>query len=240
MHNYIYYSIMQLRNRKIHSYSKHQLKILHLNKKYFDYNEKSSENSNDYSYIDPQLAGCNDIYDSDTSINLQIFLKNIFLFIMLFSMYAVVLVGSLQVTNNNTTYGSNTTKSELAHINIDYNKNNIEGLKIVSMVFSTNNIKMKLQISKNLKYFYKSLIKLDDYNHDVSRIYPKWVSFLLNNTNSSMLKLDDYVWYKNGTITNSYSLLKYSLYNPHNYVSININRNESINNKNYYPYLIVV
>ena len=240
MRNYIYYSIMQLRNRKINSSSKHHLKILHLNKQYFDYNQQSSDDSNNYSYIDPELAGCNDIYDSETSINLQIFLKNIFLFIMLFSMYAVVFIGSLQVNNNNTTYGYNTTKSELALVNFDYTKNNIEGLKIVSIVFSTNNIKTKLQISKNIKHLYKSLIKLDSYNHDVTRIYPKWVSFLLNYTNSSMFKLDDYVWFKNGSITNSYSLLKYKLYNPHNYVSININRNESIYNKNYYPYLMVL
>lgn len=239
MCKYIYYSIMQLRNRKIHSSSKHNLKILHLNKQYFDYNQQSSENSNNYSYIDPKLAKCNDIFDSETSINLQIFLKNIFLFIMFFSMYAVVFVGSLQL-NNNTTFASNVSKSELAIINFDYNKNNIEGLKIVSIVFSTNNIKTKLQIGKNIKHLYKSLIKLDNYNHDVIKIYPKWVSFLLNYTNSSMFKLDDYIWFKNGSITNSYSLLKYSSYNPNNYVSININRNQSIYNKNYYPYLIVL
>ena len=60
-------------------------------------------------------------------------------------MYAVVFIGSLQVNNNNTTYGYNTTKSELALVNFDYTKNNIEGLKIVSIVFYTNNIKTKLQ-----------------------------------------------------------------------------------------------
>ena len=231
---------MQLRNRKINSGAKHQLKILHLNKQYFENEQHSSRPSNYCSYIDPTIVGCNDEYDNNNSINLQIFLKNIFFCVMAFSMYAMIFTSLLHAGGYNTSNNSYINKYELALNKPNYNKNNLEGLKIVSMVFSTNNIKTKFIISKNIKNLYKSLVKLDNNQHDMTSIYPNWISFLFNYTNTSMFKLDEYIWMKNGSINNSYSLLKYNMHNPYNYVSININRNESIYNTNFYPYLIIL
>jgi hypothetical protein len=228
---------MQLRNRKVNSLAKHQLKVLHLNKEYF----KNENDSNYCSYIDPKITGCNDLYDSDSSINLQIFLKNIFLGVMLFSIYATIFTHSLQKDINFTVNNSSISKFELSLIKPDYNKNNLERLKIVSMVFSTNNIKTKYIMSKNIKNIYKSLVKLEGENHDLSKVYPKWIYFLNKYTNTSMFKLDEYFWMKNNSVINTYSLLNYSSNNPYNFVSININRNQTINyNNSFYPYLIVL
>jgi hypothetical protein len=228
---------MQLRNRKVNSLSKHQIKVLHVNKEYF----KNEHDSNYCSYIDPKLTGCNDLYDSDTSLNLQIFLKNIFLGVMLFSIYATIFTYSLQKGSNYTYNNSSISKFELSLTKPDYNKNNLERLKIVSMVFSTNNIKTKYILSKNIKNIYKSLVKLEGDNHDMSKVYPKWISFLNKYTNTSMFKLDEYFWMKNNSVINTYSLLNYSLNNPYNFVSININRNQTINyNNSFYPYIIVL
>ena len=228
---------MQLRNRTVNNLSKHQLKILHLNKQYFE-----NEHEPKYcSYIDPRLTGCNDLYDSDNSINLQIFLKNIFLGIMLFSIYATIFTYSLQKGSNYTVNHLNISKYEVSLIKPDYNKINLERLKIVSMVFSTNNIKTKYIMSKNIKNIYKSLVKFVDENHDMSQVYPKWISFLNKYTNTSMFKLDEFFWMKNGSVINTYSLLNHSSNNPYNFVSININRNQSIYyNNSFYPYLIVL
>jgi hypothetical protein len=235
---------MQLRNRKINASAKHQLKILHLNKQYFEnentvdqYNE---QNQNSCSYIDPKIVGCANLYDSKGSINLRIFLKNIFLAFMLFSIYASLFTYSLQVNYNTTLNNSNIQKFEVALTKPDYNKINTQGLKIVSIIFSTNNIKTKYYISKNIKNLYKSLVRLDYENCMMMPVYPKWLMKLSNYTNSSMIKLDEYMWMKNGNVSNTYSLLKYGMHNPYNYVSININRNESILNPNFYPYLIVL
>ena len=194
---------MQLRNRKISSSLKHQYKILQLNKQYFQ-NEYSNEQSKYSSYIDPVLAGCKDAYDDDNSINLQIFLKNIFLFIMMFSMYATIFTYSLYTPSNyaanySTNY-SNISKFELVVTKPDYIKNNLDGLKIVSMVFSTNNIKTKLILQKNLKNIYKSLIRYYNQEPNVNTIYPKVLSYINNYTNTSMFKVEEYLWMKNGSI----------------------------------------
>ena len=160
---------------------------------------------------------------------------------MLFSIYATIFTHSLQKDINFTVNNSSISKFELSLIKPDYNKNNLERLKIVSMVFSTNNIKTKYILSKNIKNIYKSLVKLEGDNHDMSKVYPKWISFLNKYTNTSMFKLDEYFWMKNNSVINTYSLLNYSLNNPYNFVSININRNQTINyNNSFYPYIIVL
>jgi hypothetical protein len=234
---------MQLRNRKINSSSKHQLKNLYLNKQYFqnDLSDTTIEQiSNSCSYIDPNIVGCKKVYDSDTSINLQIFLKNIFFGIMLFSMYASIFTYSLHSNNYNTLNTTTMHKYELVPTKPDYYKINAEGLKIVSVVFSSNNIKTKYILSKNIKNLFNSLVKLDKENHDIPSVYQNWLSHMYKFTNSSMFKLDEYIWMKNGNVSNSFSTLKYATYNPQNYVGITIHRNESIHNTILHPYLIVL
>lgn len=226
---------MQLRNRKINTSGKHSNKILHLNKKYFNSYDEQSEYS---TYIDPKLSRCSDLLDSPGSFHLQIFLKNLFLGVMLFSIYASFLTYSLNIKGNFQIQTRND-NNPLILVTPDYNQKNLEGLKIVSIVFSTNNLKTKYKIRKNIKYLYNTLIKFDNNLHDMNTIYPKWISFLNNFTNSYMYKLDDYVWMNNGNITNPYSLFKYNVLNPNNFLIININRNESISNKTFYPNLIV-
>jgi len=229
---------MQLRNRKINTSSKHSNKILHLNKEYF--NNFSHDEKSEYStYVDPKLYKCEDILDSQGTIDLQIFLKNLFFGLMMFSIYISVLSYSLSIKSNFPIKMHND-NNPIIFVKPDYNKNNVEGLKIISIVFSTNNIKTKHKISKNIKYIYEKLHKFDNNLNNIYISYPKWISFLNNYTNSYMYKLDDYFWMNNGTISNPYTLFKYNINNPNNFLSINIYRNESINNKTFYPNLIVL
>lgn len=229
---------MQLRNRKINTSRKHSNKILHLNKEYF--NNSSHDEKSEYStYVDPKLYKCGDILDSQGTIDLKIFLKNLFFGVMMFSIYVSFLSYSLSIKSNFAIQTRND-NNPLILVKPDYNKNNVEGLKIVSIVFSTNNIKTKYKISKNIKYIYQKLLKFDNNLNDIHILYPKWIAFLNNYTNSYMYKLDDYFWMDNGTITNPYTLFKYNVNNPNNFLTINIYRNQSIDNKTFYPHLIVL
>jgi len=227
---------MELRNRKISSSAKHQNKTMFMNKQYFENNIKPKGST----YIDPDMVGCKNLYDSDTSINLQIFLRNIFISIMFCCIFTAISSSSSHLNNNLMYNYTNLNKYELVYIKPDYNVLNMQGLKIVSMVFSTNKITNKLLISKNLNNFYKLLIIMDNEHHNMSAIYPRWVNTIYNYTNSSMFKIDEYFWMENGNINNTHSLFRYKMYNPSNFITVNIVRNQTIYNKSFYPYLTVL
>jgi hypothetical protein len=224
---------MELRNRKIASLTKHQNKMMFMNKQYFENNNDNKPKG--CTYIDPDMVGCKNLYDSDTSINLIIFLRNIFIALMICSL-TVALSDSSSSKNNYVTIN----KYELVNIKPDYNLKNMQGLKIVSMIFSTNKIKNKLVISRNLNNFYKLLIEMDNNKQNMSIIYPKWLNIIHNYTNSSMFKIDEYFLMHNGNVSNTHSLFRYKTYKPRDFLTVNIIRNHTIYNRSFYPYLVVI
>jgi hypothetical protein len=232
---------MELRNRKIASLTKHQNKMMFMNKQHFENNNDNKPKG--CTYIDPDMVGCKNLIESDNSINLIIFLRNIFIALMICSL-TVALSDSSSHKNNYVNINKNNyvniNKYELVNVKPDYNLKNMQGLKIVSMIFSTNKIKNKLVISRNLNNFYKLLVQMDNDTQNISVIYPKWLNIIQNYTNSSMLKIDEYFLMQNGNISNTHSLFRYNTYKPTDFLTVNIIRNHTIYNRSFYPYLIVI
>ena len=217
---------MQLRNRTVKSI-KDQYNIIDKNRKYFE----NSDDDIGSTYIDPSMYNCKNIYNE--SLDLQVFLKNIFFSLCLCCM--IVGINNPYSNVNNVFY--NQTKNPIAVNATNHIKVNNDEFKAISFLFSTNKITNKLNLSIHFNQLFKKLIDGYVINKNNTILYNRFADNIKSLTNASAIIINEYYWSKYGYLNNTHSAVyNTNAINFSNFIKVRIIRNETLTIPLNYPY----